>query len=341
MSKMWWTMALVMPLAGCQQLYGVLHGGMHHDDGTDGDVITGDDDDGRVDTGDGRDPDPGRGEVTPVVDPVIVDCDTRAGYEVDTWQADSAGDTQLWLAGVYQTHGDHRGGVHPMGEAQVTFDLPGSHVIALSSYEPVTWNVRIGPDSRVEKIIVVGYLDQVVNADPNIPVEIYENTACGYSLPYNGGGCDTDELIAAVERAAGLPLTRFDGCYDATTFQWLPLADDPEPEGVPCGPGERVELSYDIPARHMAMGASDPSGPGVCTGVVQFARDLSQVGVLGMMSEDYSERVEVEYNGWGDNSCGAPHCNTLIHADGSAERQMCTVVGLCEDGYARATGYTW
>lgn len=349
MSKRGWTMFLALPLTGCAQLVSMLDHGMHHDDDTDGDVVTtgtepredtgrGTDPDDR-DTGHPVDPDDGRWPVTAVVEPVILDCDTASGYAIDRWQAESAGETQLWLAGIYQT--DSGGREHPMGEAEVTFDLPGRHVLALSSYEPVTWNVRVGPETRLEKIVVVGYLDQEVRVDPSVPVEIVEGSACGYSWPYNGQGCDTDRLVEIVEREAGLPLTRFDGCYDASRFQYVPAEVEPPPDGVPCGPGARVELSYDIPARHMAMGASDPSGPGVCTGVVQFARDLDRVDTFGMWSEDDATVVQVEYNGWGDSTCGAPHCNTLVHADGSAEREMCTVVGLCEDGLARAVGYTW
>ncbi|HWN66640.1 MAG TPA: hypothetical protein VNM90_03310, partial [Haliangium sp.] len=59
-----------------------------------------------------------------------------------------------------------------------------------------------------------------------VEVYDYESTgsplsACGYSLPYNGGGCDTNQLIANAEAITGLSVTGFDGCYQATTFAYF------------------------------------------------------------------------------------------------------------------------
>jgi hypothetical protein len=55
-----------------------------------------------------------------------------------------------------------------------------------------------------------------------VQVEIHDMTtgstyqSCGYSLPYNGGGCDTDALIADLEGLTGLALSSFHGCYRAS-----------------------------------------------------------------------------------------------------------------------------
>jgi hypothetical protein len=164
--------------------------------------------------------------------PVILDCDTESGYEVDTEVFGTDGPA-LWLTGIYQTHDDHSGGYHPMGYGEVFFDLAGDNILALSSYEPVTWELTLGDEAEVTEILLFGYHEQLVEGADGIPVTYIDpyaaaGSVCGYSLPYNGGGCDTDELIAEVEAAAGRSVTRFDGCYDASVVQY----DEPEPEAV-------------------------------------------------------------------------------------------------------------
>jgi hypothetical protein len=152
---------------------------------------------------------------------VILDCAEDAGYQVDSWQASSVGRTALHLVSVYETiDGDFQ--QHPQGEAHVDFRLPGSNVLALSAYEPTRWVVDVAPGARLQKIVVFGYHEQVVSAPARVQVEIHDTTTgstyapCGYSLPYNGGGCDTDALIADVEAVTGLALSSFHGCYHAS-----------------------------------------------------------------------------------------------------------------------------
>jgi hypothetical protein len=171
----------------------------------------------------------------PCADEVILDCDTAAGYEVNSYRSASNGETTLHLLGVYET---------PDGQASVYFDQPGSNVLALSAYEATQWNVELAPGVSLDKILVVGYETQTVNGPEGVPVEIYdyENqgnplAACGYSLPYNGGGCDTNELIATVEQLTGLTLSRFDGCYRASAAKVVPSACEPPPPPPPPASG--------------------------------------------------------------------------------------------------------
>jgi hypothetical protein len=124
---------------------------------------------------------------------------------------------------VYETiSGDFQ--QHIQGEAHVDVRLRDSHVLALSAYEPTRWVVDVAPDARLEKIVVFGYHEQVVSAPASVQVEIHDTTTgstyapCGYSLPYNGGGCDTDALIADAEGLTGLVLSSFHGCYQASEF---------------------------------------------------------------------------------------------------------------------------
>lgn len=281
-----------------------------------------------LDTG-GRDPgEPAPGEV-------IRDCDTDAGYEVDTAEWTVEGEPTLWLASVYEAA---VGG----GAGSVTFDLPGTHVLALSSYEAVDWEVTVGPDTELQGIYVFSYDPSTVRAPAGVPVTHVPWVGCGYSLPYNGGGCDTDAFLAEVEAAVGLPVHRFDGCYDASTVVYESLAPVEPPPGPACEAGSVVELTFEISAIDMAQGASDDSGPGACTSLVRFADDLGDVGVYGVMLDGVF--AQVPYNGVTDDpDCDptAVHCGDLTYGDGRVHEDYCTVIALCEDGVARATGYTW
>lgn len=158
---------------------------------------------------------------------VILDCDVDSGYETYAWQTDQSSAVQLYLGAVYQTRSDH-GSDHPLGEASVHFARLGASVLALSAYEPTHWTVTVGEGAALSKVIVIGYAAQSATVPDGVAVEahFYEGgdglAACGYSLPYNGGGCDTDELVADVEALSGLSLFRFDSCYDARTFDYAP-----------------------------------------------------------------------------------------------------------------------
>lgn len=164
-------------------------------------------------------------EVEPIATPrarvhgVIQDCARSAGYQVHTFENPAIeGLPELWLTSVYETHSEHGGKRHPMGNAEVHVVAPGEHILALSSYEPVTWNLSIGPDSTVREVLLWGYHEQLVAGAGDIPVRHVAGPSCGYRWPYTGGGCDTGALVAAVEAAAGQPIQHFAGCYRASDF---------------------------------------------------------------------------------------------------------------------------
>lgn len=99
-------------------------------------------------------------------------------------------------------------------------------VVVLSSYEPVHWVVTVDPGATVNEILLNGYHSQTLSAPSSIPYQIrsYDQTStnfgasCGYSLPYNGGGCDTNQLLAGIGFHTGLDWTSFTGCYTASEF---------------------------------------------------------------------------------------------------------------------------
>lgn len=159
---------------------------------------------------------------SPVQEPVLRDCAEGQRWSYTSPDLDSP---SLYLGAVYETRGDHSGGFHPEGEARVQFSLPGASVLALSSYEPTHWVIEAAPEAELLEVVVVGYHAQRVTAPEGVRVQIHSleqgqgsEAFCGYSLPYNGGGCDTDALIAEVERLTGLGVGQFDGCYRANTF---------------------------------------------------------------------------------------------------------------------------
>lgn len=278
---------------------------------------------------------PGGPAEPPASGEVIRDCNVDAGYQVDSAEWATEGEPTLWLAAVYEASVGGGAGV-------VSFDLPGSHVLALSSYEAVDWEVTVGPDTELQGIYVFSYDPSTVSAPAGVPVTYVPWVGCGYSLPYNGGGCDTDAFLAEVEATVGLPVHRFDGCYDASTVAYA--SEDPvePPPGPACAAGSVAELTFDIPAVDMWSGASDRTGAGSCTSLVRFDDDLSNVQLAGIMYE--GSFVQVPTNGFTDDpDCapGAVHCGDLTYGDGRVREDYCSVIALCEDGVARATGYTW
>lgn len=158
-------------------------------------------------------------------DPPIVDDPPKPGSPGDPTDPGGpleprCGKPEVHVFGVYETHGNHGPGNHPPGEARVRIARPGDHALVLSSYEPVNWNVRLGEGVKLESITLIGYHAQTVSL-PGVPVK--RAMGCGYSYPYNGGGCDTDNLLALAKQHAGADVTTFHGCYQAS--EWTLLAD--------------------------------------------------------------------------------------------------------------------
>jgi hypothetical protein len=108
----------------------------------------------------------------------------------------------------------------------VHIERQGQMTLLLSSYEPAHWIVTADAGVLLDQILVNGYHSQTISGPAGIPVEIRSHSQtltnfgewCGYSYPYNGGGCDTALLISGTEAHAGIGMTTFFGCYEASSF---------------------------------------------------------------------------------------------------------------------------
>lgn len=128
----------------------------------------------------------------------------------------ACGAPEVHVVSIYETSSNHS----TVGEARVAIERPGSHILVLSAYEATSWKIRLAPDAKLVEVRLLGYEPQTVEA-AGVPVT--RGQGCGYSYPYNGGGCDTDALLAGVRAHTGEPLTTFHGCYQAS--QWTLHAD--------------------------------------------------------------------------------------------------------------------
>jgi hypothetical protein len=97
----------------------------------------------------------------------------------------------------------------------------GSVSLVLSAYERTNWVLTGDGVASLASVIINGYgASQAFGIDGSKLVNRSGLgnyiAACGYSLPYNGGGCDTGVLIAGVESYLGKPITTFTGIYSTS-----------------------------------------------------------------------------------------------------------------------------
>ncbi len=174
----------------------------------------------------------------------VNDCNTKAGYGVSRWSGAANEQGEVLAIGVYETHSNHRFGVHPEGMAQVEDTRKTPHTLVLSSYEPVAWKVNKAPGSGLRKVVLAGYHAQrILNAE-GFSVEnasgVGKSFACAYTIPSNGGGCEPEAMQAWVSRSQGQSVSAFAGCYQATRFT---VSDCMVP--APSTSWERVDFKAD------------------------------------------------------------------------------------------------
>jgi hypothetical protein len=134
-----------------------------------------------------------------------------------------ATEPELHVLSLYEADLGHGAGA---GSVQVHVQRATEMTLVLSSYEPVHWTINAVPGAQINTVLANGYHSQSVIGAGAASVEVrsYDQTGtnfgewCGYSLPYTGGGCDTNNLIAGVEAYVGQGFSSFTGCYHGTEF---------------------------------------------------------------------------------------------------------------------------
>ena len=180
------------------------------------------------------------GGTDPTLGPVVLDCPTGEGYEVDGRIGSTPGAPELRILGIYESRSDHSFGSHPTGEATVNVSRQGPTILVLSSYEPTHWTVNVVSGALVERVILNGYYDQTATVPAGVPIENHSPYqrwlgSYGYAWPDNTGGGSTANLIFRAEELTGQCLASFHGCYRATRF------------GLPPGPPAPTTTTTTIP----------------------------------------------------------------------------------------------
>ena len=129
---------------------------------------------------------------------------------------------ELHLIGVYEADPNHSGNQRSPGTISVNINRQNQPIIlALSSYEPVTWKLNIQPGVIIEKIILNGYYDQNIMGVSGIPIEEYSQEGTHQNLgnfPYQWNKVSST-LINQLQQKTGLEITSFQGCYRGTEFK--------------------------------------------------------------------------------------------------------------------------
>ncbi len=148
------------------------------------------------------------------------------------------GEREVHGIGVYS--GNYNGSSspnHEQGVANVIVDRPGKRVtLFLSAYEPVIWHVSATANTTIEKVILAGYYQQVVDGlAPGVPVltRFYYNDS-GVSGDYfwTGYSIGSVEFLRAVPKLCnltGLDISSFQGAYTApaTPYTISGIQNDP------------------------------------------------------------------------------------------------------------------
>ena len=139
------------------------------------------------------------------------------GYPLYTWADTQPSNPELNIIGAYESDGGHG---NPPGVTNVHIERRSQMTLVLSSYEPVDWQVTAASGAVINEIILAGYNNHLATVPSGVPVtDLSGGTrlgACGYSLPYNGGGCDTNIYISTTEAYTNMTMSSFTGCYHMT-----------------------------------------------------------------------------------------------------------------------------
>ncbi|MFH1871963.1 MAG: hypothetical protein ABIK82_09280 [Pseudomonadota bacterium] len=116
--------------------------------------------------------------------------------------------------GSYPSGVLHSYGYHPDGSIDVSVHTKGRPVIlALSSYEPVVWNIKLDDGVVIKEIILSGHHpSKVVGVESNVRI-----TRQGFGFAY-APDARHSELAKKLKEYTGLDVENFQGMYTGKEF---------------------------------------------------------------------------------------------------------------------------
>ncbi len=171
-------------------------------------------------------------------------------YEIDRFEAPPIEGDVIHAIGIYEGGSDHGPGLHPREDVTVEIEDQGGRPVylALSSYEPVRWNITGPGAAAVKAVYLAGYHSQkivgVKNAkvvdrsaeragdrdreepdDGDWGVETtlysYAPVSCTYTyaMPSGGGCASARQFLANARALLGGQVASFTGIYNAQHFR--------------------------------------------------------------------------------------------------------------------------
>lgn len=123
----------------------------------------------------------------------------------------------------------HVVGVYSRDLITVTVDYPQHPIVlVLTAYESVEWDIKVHPNTKIERLIISGYHAQRYRGIPeSTPVEIYTSDRSRCSTPcwHREGHFYAHDLMSAqtrldyqIERIIGKRMNSFQGAYKGDSF---------------------------------------------------------------------------------------------------------------------------
>lgn len=129
------------------------------------------------------------------------------------------GGVEVHVIGVSDGGGDGGGGTDGGGDGTILLQRPGHHILVLSAYETVNWNVQVQGEAVLDGVYAVGYYPQHVTA--NVKTQINTESkmeggagATGYKYPDSA----TDALLKLTSIRVARHATSFHGCESASKW---------------------------------------------------------------------------------------------------------------------------
>jgi hypothetical protein len=142
---------------------------------------------------------------------VVRDCGDE--YEASSYTGFSSG-TELFLLGI---HSNDR------GEVVVDDARASPHILAVSAYKAAHWRIAAAPGSGLIRVLLNGYQPQTAEVPAGVELtDLSGETSLGmygFAWPPAAGGSNTQVLVGAVQALAGVRLSAFGGCYNASDFR--------------------------------------------------------------------------------------------------------------------------